>query len=130
MKRLILSLAVALCALVGFHASASSPHVIDLTSTQGLPSVEPGKILVIDFNADWCGPCRRFEPVFAKLAKEFRKKATFVSVNVDECPALARQFRVMSIPHVVILGENGLKLVRNGLMTEREFRDFINSALK
>lgn len=75
------------------------------------------KRVLIDFYADWCGPCRMVAPVVEKLAEE-HSEYTFGKVNVDEQPELAREFGVMSIPTLVVLegGEVVTKAVgaRNG----------------
>lgn len=63
-----------------------------------------GKIL-IDFWAEWCGPCKMMTPVFQELEKSFNN-IKFCKINVDECSALAERFGVMSIP-TFILFENG-----------------------
>ena len=52
------------------------------------------KPIVIDFTATWCGPCQMLKPELRKLAEKYRDKVTVVKVDVDECAALAEQFRV------------------------------------
>jgi len=63
-----------------------------------------GEAVIVDFFADWCGPCQMLAPVLEELDKEGGVK--IVKINVDEVPELARQFRVMSIP-TVMLFKNG-----------------------
>ena len=59
-----------------------------------------GKLVVIDFNATWCGPCRQFAPTFEAVAEEMADKALFYSVDVDQHPELAQKYDVQSIPMV------------------------------
>ncbi len=66
--------------------------------------IKEGKILV-DFYADWCGPCKMLAPIIEELAKE-NESIKFVKVNVDQHEDLAREYGIMSIP-TVILFENG-----------------------
>lgn len=54
--------------------------------------------VVVDFYADWCGPCRRLGPVLDRVSQAFAGKAKIVKVNIDREPALAEQFNVSSIP--------------------------------
>ena len=62
--------------------------------------------VLIDFYADWCGPCKMMGPVVEKLAEEYDGKAKVGKVNVDEQPALASKFGVMSIPYFAFI-KNG-----------------------
>lgn len=62
---------------------------------------------IIDFYADWCGPCIAMKPIFEEVEKEFDGKINFKKVNVDENPAEAQKFGIMSIPTFVIVGEDG-----------------------
>lgn len=69
-----------------------------------------GKVLV-DFNADWCGPCQMLKPVLEEIASE-RNEIKIVSINIDDEDELAAKYGVMSIP-CLILFENGLELDRS-----------------
>ncbi|MCR5388663.1 MAG: thioredoxin [Lachnospiraceae bacterium] len=64
--------------------------------------------VLIDFYADWCGPCNMMAPVIADLAKDYDGKVKVGKVNVDEQPELARKFGVRSIPYFAILKDGSL----------------------
>ena len=59
--------------------------------------------VVLDFWADWCGPCQIQAPVIEELAKELDGKVKFAKVNVDEEAALALKYQIMSIPTLVVM---------------------------
>lgn len=63
-------------------------------------------LVLVDFSAPWCGPCRRMEPELESAAQEFAGKATFVKVNVDNAPEIATQYGVQGIPNLTFL-KNG-----------------------
>ncbi len=63
-------------------------------------------VVLVDFFAEWCGPCKALSPVIDELASEFEGKASITKVNVDENSNIAAQFGVRGIPTVVIL-KNG-----------------------
>ena len=80
-------------------------------------------LVLVDFNALWCGPCRMLTPILEEFEKTSDIKV--VSINVDDNSSLARQYRVMSIPCVVLM-KDGEEINRNvGLMSNDELKEFV-----
>lgn len=85
--------------------------------------VANGKVL-IDFYADWCGPCQMLSPVIEQLEKETGIKV--IKIDVDSLPGIARQFRVMAIP-TLLLFENGKMVKREtAYMPIEHLRRFVS----
>ena len=90
--------------------------------TEVLQSAMP---VVVDFWADWCGPCKMLGPTVETLAERYDGKARVGKINVDQDPELARHFGVMSIPTVVFL-KGGREIARKvGVMPEAVYDGLI-----
>ena len=81
--------------------------------------------VLVDFYADWCGPCKMQSPVFEALSEELAGKVKFGSVNVDEQAALALKYQVMSIPMLVVMQYGIFKKKAIGLQTREEILDLL-----
>jgi len=84
-----------------------------------------GKVL-IDFWADWCGPCKMLSPLVDEIAEEMGGQIKVGKVNVDEVPSIARKYGIMSIP-TLILFENGEKVNQSvGFINKQQIAAFVN----
>lgn len=106
--------------------------VVELEADDYIRPADMTNPLVIDFNATWCGPCQKFGPVFHKVAAEYQAKADFASADVDVCKNLADEYKISSIPAIVIIypSSTGKAPVSSvGNMGESEFKEFLNKNL-
>ncbi len=92
-------------------------------------AVEAAPLAMVDFWADWCGPCKMLSPLIESLGDQYAGRVLVGKVNVDEEPELARRFGVMSIPTVVFL-KNGREFDRKvGVMPPKAFTDVLDANL-
>ncbi|MEM2947591.1 MAG: thioredoxin [Candidatus Bathyarchaeia archaeon] len=78
-------------------------QVIYVTDSNFKEVVSKNSLVLVDFFADWCMPCRMMAPVIEELAKEYAGKVLIGKLNVDENPATAERFQVFSIPTLIII---------------------------
>ena len=78
--------------------------VLEITQITEIPA---DKKVIIDFYADWCGPCKKVAPVFLDLSENF-KDITFLKVNVDEAAEIAEGFEVTALPTFIFLNNGNI----------------------
>lgn len=96
------------------------------TGTENLDAYS-GKLIIVDFNALWCGPCRQYAPVFHAVASRLFEKATFLSVNIDSCAAIKDKYVGQYIPQTTAILPDGRVFNRVGELTEDELTAFVDS---
>ncbi len=97
---------------------------VELTDTNFNETIEKNDIIIIDFWAPWCGPCKSFGPVYEKVSNEY-PEIVFGKVNTEEQQALAGHFQIRSIPTTVILKENIAVFQQAGVIPEEGLKDII-----
>ena len=84
---------------------------------------------IIDFYADWCGPCRRVTPIMEKLAEEYDGKLLVYKVNTDQERGLSAAFQVKSIPMVLFIPLEGQPTMQVGALPEEGYRKVVEEQL-
>lgn len=85
--------------------------------------------VLVDFYADWCGPCKMMAPIVKEFAEKFAGKCKVGKCNIDENMGLAQKYRVMSIPTFIVFKNKEAVSVTVGSVNKSELEDKINQAL-
>ena len=89
-----------------------------------------GKPVIVDFWAEWCGPCRKLGPILDEISVEYSEKVDVVKVNVDDNPAIAAEYGITSIPAVYLFQDGEVKSTVIGAKPkqffEMEFSDVLS----
>ena len=87
------------------------------------------KPVLVDFYADWCGPCKMLAPVLEEVSEEYAGKVNFFNVDVDENPDLAMQYKIMNIPALVVLKKGEKVDTQVGFAPKENIVEFIKKQL-
>src|SRR5215471_3044380 len=102
----------------------ASPNIVTLTAdnfaTEVLQSAQP---FLVDFWAEWCGPCKMLGPILDELAQEYSGRVKIGKVNIDEHQALAAQYGIRSIPTLLLFHQGQVADQLVGLRSKRDLKN-------
>ena len=99
------------------------------TNTSFDSLLESEKLIIVDFWATWCGPCRMLSPLLDEVEEEMSDKITVVKVNVDDADEIAMRYRIMSIPTLLFFKNGQIVDKTVGAMPKSTLVDKINANL-
>lgn len=99
---------------------------IENFQTEVLESSTP---VLVDFYADWCGPCKMMGPIVKALAEKYDGKIKVGKINVDDSPALAQKYRVMSVPSFLVFKDGQVTGTFVGGMSQKDLEEKIESVM-
>ena len=102
-------------------------EITDIKAFEALVSQD--KPILLDFYADWCGPCQTLLPTVEKLAEKYEKDFEIRKINVDKNPQLAQQFKVRSIPALFVVKDKKVEKSLIGLQSEHALEKIIQEFL-
>ena len=107
--------------------SAAIVHPKDATAFAALVASGTGKTVLVDFYADWCGPCRRFGPEISKYAEAHKDQVVVVKVNVDDREDLARKYGISGIPAIRLFRDGNLVAQTTGAVSADELENWVRN---
>ena len=82
-------------------------------------------VCLVDFWAEWCGPCKQISPILEEIASEENYAITIAKINIDENPRVATDYGIRSIPTMLLFSNGELKDTKVGVLPKQELNDWI-----
>lgn len=113
------------------HKPLFTGHAFPATAKNFITHIAKNDIpVLVDFWAEWCGPCKMMAPIYEKLAAEFEPEIRFLKVNTETEPALAAQYNIRSIPTLMLFRKGKMTAQRAGASDAQSLRAWIRSVLQ
>lgn len=100
-------------------------HVTDASFATDVLQAE-GSVLV-DFWAEWCGPCKMIAPLLDEIAGEYQEKLTITKLNIDQNPATAPQYGIRGIPTLLLFKQGAVVATKVGALSKTQLKEFLDA---
>lgn len=106
-----------------------SPNLIDVTDASFEADIGSGKAVLVDFWAEWCGPCKMIAPILDEIAQEYDSKLTVAKMNVDTNTEIPAKHGVRGIPTLILFKDGHPVATRVGALTKAQLVEFLDHNL-
>lgn len=108
--------------------SENVTHVSDASFEQEV--INADQPVLVDYWAEWCGPCKMIDPLLHELADEYAGKIKIAKVNIDENQQITSQFKIRGIPTLMVFSDGKVQGMKVGAVTKGVLKDFIEQHIQ
>jgi len=107
-----------------------SEHIVNVSDeTFESEVLQADKPVLVDFWAEWCGPCKMITPILDEIAQEYAGKLKVAKLNIDDNPATPPKYGVRGIPTLMLFENGEVKATQVGALSKSQLSEFLNSNL-
>lgn len=106
-----------------------SDRILNVNDSNFHETIDANEYVLVDFWAEWCGPCKMIAPILEEIADEYHERVQVVKVNIDQNPETPSKFGIRGIPTLLLFKNGDVHATKVGALTSNQLKDFLETNL-